>query len=480
MDFAATNFQLMSPELILLVAGLVILTLDFTLTRGDRKWIGVLCSLSVVAALMEVMGRCGKGGYAFFGLYVQDEISLIFKAILGITALLVLIMSIAYSDKISSFKGEFYILTLFATMGMFLMVSASDFMSLYVSLELTTISFYILAAYMRDSATSLESGIKYLILGALASGVLLFGISYIYGATGSTNYIEIYNTINNMSEYPLTLKLGVIMVIAGLSFKISAVPFHAWAPDVYEGAPTPITAYLAVGSKIAGVALLIRVLYSVFLPAASLWTGVIVGLAAISMIFGNLAAIPQKNIKRLMAYAGIGSAGYIFMAIAAGSKLAVGGVIFYLTAYLFATMGIFLVVVVVSRMTGSDKIEDFNGLARKEPYLAATMFLGLMSLAGVPPLGGFIGKFYLLAAIIQQGNYWLAFIGAAMAAVVLFYFILVIKAMYMREPKDDKRVEVSLGMKAAITACNIGVVYLGIYPGPLTDYAIQMAEKVFF
>lgn len=480
MDFAVTNYTLMSPELLLCAAALVILVLDFAMTKGSRRWIGYLSFITVVATLIEVVGRGAEPDTAFFGLYLQDGIAMAFKVILGITAALVLLMSIAYSEKIKAFQGEFYVLTLFATLGMFLMVSAADFMSLYVSLELTTITFYILAAYLRDSKISLESGIKYLILGAMASGVLLYGISFIYGVTGSTNFIEIARSLSQMNEFPQTLKLGMVLVIAGLSFKIAAVPFHIWAPDVYEGAPTPVTAFLSVGSKVAGVAVLMRVLYTALMPMSEIWIDVLCGIAAITMIFGNLAAIPQKNIKRLMAYAGIGSAGYIFMALAAASKLGAGATIYYLAAHLFATIGAFLVIVLVTNATGGENIEDFNGLARKEPYLAATAFIGLMSLAGVPPLGGFIGKFYLLAAIIEQKNYLLAFLGAAMAAVALYYLVLVVKAMYMREPKDDERINVSLGMKLSLTLCNLGVVYLGIYPGPVTDYAINMAQKVFF
>ena len=480
MDFAATNFKLMSPELLLCFAALVILILEFLIKRGSRKWIAFLSMITVAAALIEVVCRGGGDGSAFFGLYLQDGLSMIFKVILGITAFLIILMSVTYSGRIRIFEGEFYILMLFATLGMFLMVSAADFMSLYVSLELTTITFYILSAYLRDSSISLEAGIKYLILGAVASGTLLYGISFIYGVTGSTNFAEIYSAVKGLDRFPVTLKLGMIMVIAGLSFKIAAVPFHVWAPDVYEGAPTPVTAFLAVGSKIAGVALLVRVLYAVLMPMASDWIAVIGGIAAITMIFGNLAAIPQRNIKRLLAYAGIGSAGYIFMALAAASKLGVGSVVFYLVAYLFSTVGVFLVAVLVANVTGSYRIEDFNGLARKEPYLGATMFIGLMSLAGVPPLGGFIGKFYLLAAIIEQKNYWLAFIGAIMAAVTLYYFLLVVKAMYMREPKDDSAVPVSMPMRLAITACNVGVIYLGVYPGPVTDLAMKVAQKVFF
>ena len=470
----------MSPELLLCAAALVILVLDFTMTKGSRRWIGYLSFITIVAAVIEVIGRGSLPGQAFFGLYLQDGIAMAFKVVLGITAALVLLMSLAYSEKIKAFEGEFYVLTLFAALGMFLMVSAADFMSLYVALELTTITFYILASYLRDNEISLESGIKYLILGAMASGVLLYGISFIYGVTGSTGFVEIQKSLSQMNEFPQTLKFGMVLVIAGLSFKIAAVPFHIWAPDVYEGAPTPVTAFLAVGSKVAGVAVLLRVLYTALMPMQEVWIGVLCGIAAITMIFGNLAAIPQKNIKRLMAYAGIGSAGYIFMALAAASKLGAGATIYYLAAYLFSTIGAFLVIVLVANSTGGERIEDFNGLARKEPYLAATAFIGLMSLAGVPPLGGFIGKFYLLAAIIEQKNYLLAFLGAVMAAVTLYYLVLVIKAMYMREPANYDRINVSLGMKLALTVCNIGVIYLGIYPGPVTDYAINMAQKVFF
>ena len=470
----------MSPELLLCAAALVILILDFTMTKGSRRWIGYLSFITIVAAVIEVVCRGAEPGTAFFGLYLQDGIAMAFKVVLGITAALVLLMSLAYAEKIKAFEGEFYVLTLFAALGMFLMVSAADFMSLYVALELTTITFYILASYLRDNKLSLESGIKYLILGAMASGVLLYGISFIYGVTGSTSFEEIQASLSQMNEFPATLKFGMVLVIAGLSFKIAAVPFHIWAPDVYEGAPTPVTAFLAVGSKVAGVAVLLRVLYTALMPMQEVWIGVLCGIAAITMVFGNLAAIPQKNIKRLMAYAGIGSAGYIFMALAAASKLGAGATIYYLAAYLFSTIGAFLVIVLVANSTGGERIEDFNGLARKEPYLAATAFIGLMSLAGVPPLGGFIGKFYLLAAIIEQKNYLLAFLGAIMAAVTLYYLVLVIKAMYMREPVNDDKINVSLGMKLALTVCNIGVIYLGIYPGPVTDYAINMAQKVFF
>jgi NADH-quinone oxidoreductase subunit N len=357
----------------------------------------------------------------------------------------------------------------------------NDFVLLFVALELVTITFYVLASYLRRQVASLEAGTKYLVLGALSSGFTVYGIAYIFGTTGTTNFDKLSSQLSALSGQPATaFTLGMLLVLTGLGFKIASVPFQIWAPDVYQGAPTPVTAFLAVGSKAAGFALLLRVLFAGLLPVQATWTGLLLVLSAATLLYGNLGAIPQRNIKRLLGYSSIGHAGYMLMGLAAGNALGAGAVLFYLGQYAFTNLCAFLAIVAITGATGSDEIPTFSGLGRRSPILGLALFLALMSLAGVPPLSGFFGKFQLFAAVIERARYdWhyyvLAGIGAAAVVISLYFYLNVGRAIYMQEAGDATPICVSTPMRVALYVCMAGMIGLGIFQRPLVDAAVKAA-----
>ncbi|MFZ5639924.1 MAG: NADH-quinone oxidoreductase subunit N, partial [Bacillota bacterium] len=344
-------------------------------------------------------------------------------------------------------------------------------------LELMTISFYILTGYKRQDAKSVEAGVKYLILGAMSSAILLYGMSLIYGITGTTVITEVAQKLSGGAMSP-ALILGIVFLVAGFGFKISAVPFQMWSPDVYEGAPTPVTAYLAVGSKAAAFATLVRVFVIAFPGYAVQWTTLFAVLAAVTIVIGNLVAIPQTNIKRMLAYSSIAQAGYIMTGVVAANELGVKGVAFYGMLYVFATIGAFTVVMNFSASTGSDEIKDYGGLAQRSPLMAAVLTVCLLSMAGIPPLAGFAGKFYLFSAIVKD-YLWLVILGLIMSMASVYYYLSVVKTMYMNDPVDNTPITVQNGAKFTLLASMLITVYLGIYPEQLSQLANVAAKALF-
>lgn len=359
-----------------------------------------------------------------------------------------------------------------------LLAGAGDMITLYVGLELMTISFYVLVAYLTEDGRSSEAGIKYLVLGAASSAILLYGISLLYGLTGSTQMTEIAHTLGaNLS--PVTI-LATVFLLAGFGFKISLVPFHMWAPDIYEGAPTPVTAYLAVASKAAAFAALIRVYLLTMGNQSFAPTGqtLLVILAAMTMIMGNLMAIPQKNMKRLLAYSSIAQAGYLMVGIIAATVPGVKGVLFYAMIYVFANMGAFAVATHIGQAQGSDEISAFEGLARRSPLAAAVMTASLLSLAGIPPLAGFVGKFYLFSAVMSEGFTAIAYIGFVMSMVSVYYYLSVVKVMYLSEGEGLPDVPVHGAAKFTMVFTFLITMAIGIYPTPLAQMAIAAATSL--
>ncbi len=472
------NFKLFLPEIIVMVTAFLVLAADLIMPKGGRKGLGRLSIIGAIIAIIIIAMNAGATGTTLFDLFIQDGVSVFFKILFLITGIFICCMAIEYEGKIKNFKGEFYSLILFAVLAMMFLASSNDFISLYVSLEFLAVTLYILACYTKEEPNSVEAGLKYFVTGALASGFLLYGIAYLYGAAGSTEFSQIANALNG-KDLSGFLAIGVILVVIGLSFKIASVPFHVWAPDVYQGAPTPITALLAAGSKAAGFVILMRVMFTALGSIMQHWVLFIAVISALTLLFGNLAAMPQKNIKRMIAYAGIGSAGYLLMGIAAGSALGSGAIMFYLLTYLFAVAGTFLAIVIFYNSEGSDGIDAYAGLSRRSPLLAATLFIGLLSFAGVPPLGGFIAKLYLIASVVKEGLIWLAVIGVLMAIVSLYYFLLVIKRVYLLEPKVDTKIKISPVNTALLYSINIATIILGIYPGPFTDWVMGIAKVLF-
>ncbi|MFM8982924.1 MAG: NADH-quinone oxidoreductase subunit N [Spartobacteria bacterium] len=412
------------------------------------------------------------------GFYVVDGLSLFFKRFLILSTILVLVMSVDYlpivqrlvpGEKPGAGSGEFFILPVFTCAGLMWMASATDFIMIFCALELVTISFYIQVAYMRRSMSSLEAGTKYLILGALSTGFLVYGITWIFGTTGQTNLAAIRIAL---SEVPIANHTGILfglaLILVSLGFKIAAAPFQFWAPDVYQGAPTPVTAYLAVASKAAGFLVLIRVLepfFSVPTFQNKLFLALVL-LAALTLIFGNLAAIPQTNFKRLLGYSSIAHAGYLLVGLAAiGDAFAGRAVVFYLAGYLLMTFLAFLILVPVTKAAGGDDISNFNGLARRAPGLALAMLIGAASLAGVPFTVGFFGKFFIFETAMNQGLYLLVLIGVVTVASGFYYYFKVIRAMYWQPaPEDAAPVVVSKASSLAIYTLAGLIILLGVYP----------------
>lgn len=408
------------------------------------------------------------------GAYINDSFGTFFKQLFLIAAVLTVLIS---KEHLVSKQGEFHTLIVSALLGMMVMVSSGELITMYVGLELMTISFYVLIAYKGD-AKSKEASLKYIILGAMSSAIFLYGLSLIYGITQTTVIKEIAEVLAGGQVPPLEI-LGMIFLIAGFAFKIAIVPFHMWAPDIYEGAPTSITVFLAVASKTAGLAALIRLFMTGMSSVSSYWIELIIVLSVITLVLGNLVAIPQTNIKRLLAYSSISQAGYFLLGIIANSSLGVASILLYSLFYLFANIGAFGVVIAVSKVTGSDEIKDYAYLAKRSPFLAAVMLISLLSLAGIPPLAGFIGKFYLFLSIIEKGQLWLAFLSIGMSVVSVYYYLKVVKVMYFGESTTKlEPISVSINTKLALTISMIVLVVLGIYPNQVINVVLEVS-KVF-
>jgi len=474
------QYSFLAPEITLAVVAIVILAIGLMIPKGTRKGMVPLTILGILVtiAVAGVQFYNGVHGSFLEGMYMADNYANFFKLLFLVSALLVVLSSTDYVQKLPSHRGEFYGLILFAALGMMIMAGSGDLITLYVGLELMTISFYILVAYLSEDGKAGEAGLKYLILGAASSAILLYGVSFIYGLTGSTLITDIAAKIGSDMS-PATI-LAVVLVLAGFSFKISLIPFHMWAPDIYEGAPTPITAYLAVASKAAGFAALVRVVMIALKTQVLDGTAAIVlaVLIAVTMIAGNLMAIPQKNFKRMMAYSSISQAGYISVGLLAGTIDGVKGVLFYAMIYVFANMGAFTVATLVSTVQGSEEIKDYAGLARRSPLAAAVMTVSLLSMAGIPPLAGFVGKFYLFKALLDQGWLPLVFIAFVMSMVSVYYYLLVTRSMYMEEGGELPNIVAKGATKFTLVATMLITLFFGIYPGPLAKMAALAAQSL--
>jgi len=472
----------------------LVLTLDLMWQGKRHSTLGLISAIGLLPALPLLLWQKSLCTTELFGgLYRIDPTALFFKTIFIATAIIVVLITRELSNSFeqghdseitsgaassSGSHGEFYLLILAATLGMLFTASAGNFLMLFVSLELITISFYVMTAYLKADSRSLEAGLKYLILGSIASGCFLYGIAYLYGATGSLQFSDIRAAIQQAPLSPGCF-FGLLLILAGILFKTAVVPFHLWVPDVYEGAPTPVTAFLSVGSKSAGFLVALRVLIELFLPANAQWTWLLMWLAGLTILYGNLGAIPQTNIKRLFGYSSIGHAGYILIGIAAASSIGSTAVLFYLGGYLVTNLAAFLVIAAFSKQAGSDQMSDYAGLSRRSPFLAAVMFLSLLSLAGVPPLVGFFGKFLLLASAVSKGYLGLAIVGAAAVVISLYYYLVLVKTMYIDPPTDSTPVSVTLSVKIALAACAAGMLGIGICQSPFLQLSFSTIKTFF-
>ncbi|OIO39057.1 MAG: hypothetical protein AUJ71_01460 [Candidatus Omnitrophica bacterium CG1_02_49_16] len=468
---------LFQTEIGLIALALGCLLLDLFLKSDERRG-KILADTAMIGVALLFFNLClqwGRFGSALRGSFVQDGISFFFKILFLLAGFFTLFMMREYKDHLKRGHGEFTLLLLFSLIGMVFLTSANDFLLFFVALETLTVSLYIMTAYLREKNTSIEAGVKYLILGALSTAVFLYGLSFVYGATGSTSYQGIHDKLIQGGALPSAFTFGMILVVASLGFKIAAVPFQLWVPDIYEGAPTPVTAYLAIGSKAAGFAALVRLILTAFAPSTPSLSILFSVLAALTIIYGNLGAIPQTNIKRLLGYSGIGHAGYMLIGLAAFHASGSEALLYYLLSYLFSTGGAFLVLLALCNFVKSDDISELAGLSQRSPLLAAGMLLSLLSLAGVPPLAGFFAKFYLLWAGVKAGFLWLAVIGVLNVITSLYYYLKIVKVMYIDKPADPTAISVTLDQRVMQYISIFGILLLGIYPGPfvrLTQAAI--------
>ncbi|MBN7575127.1 MULTISPECIES: NADH-quinone oxidoreductase subunit N [Clostridium] len=463
-------------ELLTAVLCLVLLIASLLLQRYKEKlslFTGICLFIILIVSLFSGALLNGSQSQSLFGgAYINDPFSTFFKQLFLIAAVLTVLIS---RDHLVSKQGEFYALIVSALLGMMIMVSSGELIAIYIGLELMTISFCVLIAYKGDDKSK-EASLKYLILSAMSSAIFLYGLSLIYGITQTTAIKEIAEALVTGQIAPLEI-LGMIFLIAGFAFKIAIVPFHMWAPDIYEGALTSITVFLAVASKTAGLAVLLRLFMTGMPSVSSYWIELIVVLAVITLVLGNLVAIPQTNIKRLLAYSSISQAGYFLLGIIANSNLGVASILLYSLFYLFANMGAFGVVIAVSKATGSDEIKDYAYLAKRSPFLAAVMLISLLSLAGIPPLAGFIGKFYLFLSIIEKGQIWLAFLSIGMSVISVYYYLKVVKVMYFGEsPTKLESIPVSISTKLALTISMTVLVILGIYPSQVANVVLSVSK----
>ena len=456
--------------LVAATAGLVIL-LDLLPPREGKGHLGIVALAGIVAALLAALSLWGREGRAFGGMLLLDNFALFLDVVICYAAALVLLLSMDYLRRNGIETGEYYILVLLATLGMMLMAQAADLIVIFLALELMSLCLYVLAGFFRDLAAA-ESSMKYFLLGAFATGFFVYGIALIYGATGTTALDRIAVASGGLRGDPLLL-IGFGLLLVGFGFKISSVPFHMWVPDVYEGAPTSVAALIATGSKAAGFAALLRVLFSAFKVAQPDWTLLLWVVAVLTMTVGNVVAIAQSNLKRMLAYSSVAHVGYMLVGVVAGGALGAGGVLFYLLMYTFTTVGAFGVILLLERgRREAVELDDYAGLAARHPVLALTLALFLLSLIGIPPTAGFAGKFYLFGAAVRSGYIWLAIIAVLNSAVAAYYYLRVVVYMYMRESEGiPTEPAPSFAGRLALGIALWGVFQLGLMPAPVLDLA---------
>ncbi len=470
------------PEIWLAVAGMALLMIG--VFRGDKgtrslSWLSVLVLL--VAAFLVMGGAPGRT-VAFGGQFVTDAFAIFVKVLVLLGSAVSIVLALDYIEREDMGRFEYPVLIVLATLGMLVMVSANDLITLYLGLELQSLALYVVASFQRDRIRSTEAGLKYFVLGALSSGMLLYGCSMIYGATGATGFEAIAQSVaDNEGAASIGLVFGIVFLAAGLAFKVSAVPFHMWTPDVYEGAPTPVTALFAIAPKAAAVALFVRVMIGPFGELVIDWRPILMAISIGSMALGSIAAINQTNIKRLLAYSSIGNMGYALVGLAAGTESGVRGVLIYLAIYLVMTAGSFAVVLSM-RQGGKmvENISDLAGLSRTHPAMALAFAIFLFSLAGIPPLAGFFGKLYVFLAAVEAGLYTLAVIGVLTSVVGAFYYLRIIKIMYFDEaavPLDKDAIGGTVGAVQAVSALLILLFF--IWPSPVLTTAAMAARALF-
>jgi len=479
----------MTDELIYAAVIIMVMFLDFFVDR--KKIIGWFFTAATFALLVFMIldkfyGITGRqAGVLWNGSFLWDDMAWFAKVVFLTGAFFAGLMSIDTITVRKKYTGAYYMILGASTLGMMFLASSRELITMYVALELATISLYALAAFKKDDM-SLEGGMKYIILGAFSSGLLLYGLSLVYGATGTTYLDMIMISVSGGGANMPVLVIGMIFILLGIGFKLSMVPMHMWTPDVYQGAPMPITAFISVASKAAGFIFAVRVFSYGFINfkvvmSEPVWVPIVAVLAFLTMTIGNLIAIPQKNIKRLLAYSSISQAGYILVGFVGASVIGISAVLFYLMAYTFTNIAAFAVLAVVEKSTGSNEIDSYSGLARRQPVLALALLAALLSLAGIPPLVGFAGKVYLFYAAMEKGFLWLVIAGALNSTISLYYYLLVLKRMYIWDKKEENppKIEVPMTIRIILISTIAAMLIFGVLPGILVDLTLEAALGLF-
>jgi NADH-quinone oxidoreductase subunit N len=469
------------PEIILSIAATLVMMLEPLTGLSKKTALAALTLVAFLGAMVAAVFANGSPGTAFSGLLIVDGFGTLFRVlVIGVGALTVF-TSNAFLTREGANSGEYYALVLFSVLGQCVMVTANDLIMVFIGLEISSISSYVLAGYLRDDKRANEAALKYFLLGSFATAFLLYGIALIYGATGSTNLVNIRASVSSATAAPSTILVGIAaaLMLVGFGFKVSAAPFQMWAPDVYQGAPTPVTAFLSAGPKAAAFAVFLRVFMTSFQPIGESWEPLVWISALLSMTIGNFAALLQTDVKRMLAYSSIAHAGYILVAITARSEEGIAAAMFYLAAYVLMNIGAFAVVAHVSGKGEKFlKIDDLAGLGVRLPMTAAAFSIFLLSLIGVPLTGGFFGKFYIFKAALESKLIWLAVLGLLNSAVAAYYYLRILVVMYMQEPGEAvlKLGPLPIGLRAALIAPLVGILLLGIFPSALLEFAIRSSK----
>ncbi|RMG55068.1 MAG: NADH-quinone oxidoreductase subunit N [Acidobacteria bacterium] len=490
--------RLLMPEMLVVLFACFVLVLEFMLTPEQRRWAAYLSLAGLGAAglsLALMFATFTTAEVGFYEMYVVDEFALVFKVIFLLAAIFTIALSIKFLDVENEQRGEYYSLILFATAGMMFMASGADLLSIFISFELMALTTYILVAYLKRDRRSNEAAMKYFLLGIFSSGIFLYGMSLIYGLTAETNLTKIADALARLARQQapqatgFVAMAGMIFIAAAMFFKIAAVPFHMWCPDAYEGAPTSVTAFMSVGPKAAAFAIFARIFIDGLpslrgdLAGGSFgWVGLLAIVSALTMTWGNIAALTQSSAKRLMAYSSISHAGYLLLGLIAGNETGYIGLVIYLFVYVFMNLGAWGVIVAQRRATIlGERVDDFNGLIHRSPGMAVMMTIFLLSLTGIPPTAGFVGKYFLFAGLIETGNAWLialCVLAVINTAISLYYYARFIKAMFMSDVKEEEPLALSTSLQATLVTATVMVLAVGVYPKPFIAFTESAARHL--
>ena len=474
---------MIEPLLIVCGVAIFLLMLDLALPHGKKHVSGYVAFAGLLWALWRTLGQWGMSERGYAGMVALDNLSTLFNVLFLSTTAVVVLMSRPFLEEENVEQPEYYALLLFATSGMMMLASGLDLITLFLGIEVLSISLYILAGYRRNSDASNEAAMKYFLLGAFASGILLYGIALVYGATGTTNLDRIGDAIaGTAGPGPEGLfYAGMALILVGFCFKVAAVPFHMWTPDVYQGAPTPVTAFFSAGPKAAAFAAFIRTFFIAFGPAQAEWDMVLSVIAVMTMVVGNVAAIAQTNVKRMLAYSSIAHSGYVLVGLVSGGLIGGTGAVFYLMAYVAMNLGAFAIVILLEAKSGrGEELKDYAGLGFKYPLIGILLSIFMISLSGIPPTAGFIGKLYLFGGAVQSGHVWLAVIGVLASATSVFYYLRLLVFMYMREPQESfPPIKIPLALAIALLVASVGTLWPGLFPSTWFSAAQESVRSLF-